>query len=292
MGSCGCPRRTTSHNHVGSQHAGALFSAGEAASGGAFVGAFAEHMGAITPLARSAQIAYLKLAKGPITATGTWARTASRCSSASTRTARWSSRSTVELTDRDGQHVADDDRRLARAKRTREQSSRIAATCRVSLEFRSAGALAPGRCLTVAERRASSNRSAPRRPSVDMTPRTSRARARRSAPTPRCGLLARRVRDLVERDRLAVLDRHLRESQRASPRARARSHGSRPARPARPTRAPAGRGRASARPSCLCASARPRRTSATMPPRPRIAWAVMNASSSRCPRRTGKVPPW
>ena len=58
-------------NHVGSQHAGALFSAGEAASGAAFVGAFAEQMGGITPLARSAQIDYLKLAKGPITATGT-----------------------------------------------------------------------------------------------------------------------------------------------------------------------------------------------------------------------------
>jgi acyl-coenzyme A thioesterase PaaI-like protein len=59
------------HNHVGSQHAGALFSAGEAASGAAFVGAFAEHLANITPLARSAEIAYLKLAKGPITATGT-----------------------------------------------------------------------------------------------------------------------------------------------------------------------------------------------------------------------------
>jgi acyl-coenzyme A thioesterase PaaI-like protein len=59
------------HNHVGSQHAGALFSAGEAASGGAFVGAFAERMGEITPLARTAEISYLKLAKGTITATGT-----------------------------------------------------------------------------------------------------------------------------------------------------------------------------------------------------------------------------
>ena len=58
-------------NHVGSQHAGALFSAGEAASGGAFVGAFAEHLGRLTPLAKSASIEYLKLAKGPITATGT-----------------------------------------------------------------------------------------------------------------------------------------------------------------------------------------------------------------------------
>jgi acyl-coenzyme A thioesterase PaaI-like protein len=58
-------------NHVGSQHAGALFSAGEAASGGAFVGAFAEHMGGITPLAKSADISYMKIARGPITATGT-----------------------------------------------------------------------------------------------------------------------------------------------------------------------------------------------------------------------------
>ena len=56
-------------NHVGSQHAGALFSAGEAASGGAFVATFAERLGEITPLARSAEIEYLKLAKGPITAT-------------------------------------------------------------------------------------------------------------------------------------------------------------------------------------------------------------------------------
>jgi acyl-coenzyme A thioesterase PaaI-like protein len=56
-------------NHVGSQHAGGLFSAGEAASGGAFVGAFAEKMGEITPLAASAEIQYRKLARGPITAT-------------------------------------------------------------------------------------------------------------------------------------------------------------------------------------------------------------------------------
>jgi acyl-coenzyme A thioesterase PaaI-like protein len=56
-------------NHVGSQHAGALFSAGEAASGAAFVGAFLDIMGEITPLAESAEIAYRKLAKGEITAT-------------------------------------------------------------------------------------------------------------------------------------------------------------------------------------------------------------------------------
>lgn len=64
------PDLPTLKNHVDSQHAGALFSAGEAASGAAFVGAFADRMGEITPLARTAEISYLKLAKGEITATG------------------------------------------------------------------------------------------------------------------------------------------------------------------------------------------------------------------------------
>jgi acyl-coenzyme A thioesterase PaaI-like protein len=63
------PSSENLHNHVGSQHAGALFSAGEAASGAAFVGAFAEMLGEITPLAESAEIAYRKIAKGEITAT-------------------------------------------------------------------------------------------------------------------------------------------------------------------------------------------------------------------------------
>ncbi len=65
------PDRPEIRNHVGSQHAGALFSAGEAASGAAFVGAFAERLGDQTPLAQGAEIAYRKIAKGAITATGT-----------------------------------------------------------------------------------------------------------------------------------------------------------------------------------------------------------------------------
>ena len=58
-------------NHVGSQHAGGLFAAGEAASGGAFMGAFVEHLGSITPLAKGASIDCRKLAKGQVTAVGT-----------------------------------------------------------------------------------------------------------------------------------------------------------------------------------------------------------------------------
>jgi uncharacterized protein (TIGR00369 family) len=65
------PRRPELTNHVSSQHAGALFTAAETASGAAFVGAFAIRMGEITPLARSAEIEYLKIANGPITATAT-----------------------------------------------------------------------------------------------------------------------------------------------------------------------------------------------------------------------------
>ncbi len=62
------PERPELTNHVGSQHAGALFTAAEAASGAAFVGAFAERLGDVTPLARGAEISYEKIAKGPIDA--------------------------------------------------------------------------------------------------------------------------------------------------------------------------------------------------------------------------------
>lgn len=67
------PDRDELTNHVGSQHAGALFTVAEAASGGAFVGSFAERLGEVTPLAKAAKIDYLKIAKGPIDATGTLA---------------------------------------------------------------------------------------------------------------------------------------------------------------------------------------------------------------------------
>lgn len=62
------PERVELTNHVGSQHAGALFTVAEAASGAAFVGAFAERLGDVTPLARSADISYEKIAKGVIEA--------------------------------------------------------------------------------------------------------------------------------------------------------------------------------------------------------------------------------
>jgi hypothetical protein len=92
---------------VGSQHAGALFAAGEAASGAAFVGAFAEHMAGITPLARSAEIAYLKLASGPITARGTLGEDKAALLDRLDAEGRIEFPIAVEMADDEGQKVAD-----------------------------------------------------------------------------------------------------------------------------------------------------------------------------------------
>lgn len=55
-------------NHVGTQHAGALFTLGEAASGIAMAGAFAPVLLSVRPVAAGARTAYLAPARGPITA--------------------------------------------------------------------------------------------------------------------------------------------------------------------------------------------------------------------------------
>jgi acyl-coenzyme A thioesterase PaaI-like protein len=94
-------------NHVGSQHAGALFAAGEAASGAAFVGAFLDIMGEITPLAESAEIAYKKLAKGEITATGRFTEDADALKAKLNDDGRIRFPVKVEMTSEDGTVVAE-----------------------------------------------------------------------------------------------------------------------------------------------------------------------------------------
>ena len=93
-------------SHVGSQHAGGLFSAGEFASGAAFVGAFAERMGDLTLLAKSASIDYLKLAKGPITASGRLGEDKAALLERLDADGRVEFPIDVELTDEDGTTVA------------------------------------------------------------------------------------------------------------------------------------------------------------------------------------------
>lgn len=106
-GSVKLPDEPNLRNHVGSQHAGALFSAGEAASGAAFVGAFLEIMGEITPLAESAEIAYRKLAKGEITATATFGEDRDELKSKLDADGRVRFPIAVEMTDADGTLVAE-----------------------------------------------------------------------------------------------------------------------------------------------------------------------------------------
>lgn len=62
------PERPELTNHVGTQHAGALFTVAETASGAAFVGTFASRLGDVVPLARQAEIAYELPARGVVIA--------------------------------------------------------------------------------------------------------------------------------------------------------------------------------------------------------------------------------
>lgn len=100
------PERAELTNHVGSQHAGALFTVAETASGAAFVGAFAERLGDVTPLARSAEISYTKIAKGPIEASARLAISAAEALATLDVEGKVVFPCEVELTDASGDRVA------------------------------------------------------------------------------------------------------------------------------------------------------------------------------------------
>ncbi|MEL6565688.1 MAG: DUF4442 domain-containing protein [Pseudomonadota bacterium] len=61
-------QRTETSNHIQSQHAGAMFTLGEAASGAALAGALAPVILGVRPVASGASITYVKIAKGTLTA--------------------------------------------------------------------------------------------------------------------------------------------------------------------------------------------------------------------------------
>src|SRR6188472_4387684 len=100
------PRKAELNNHVGSQHAGALFTVAETASGAAFVGAFAVRMGDVVPLAKSAEIDYEKIAHGPITATAKLGIDAAEAIATLDAEGKVEFPCEVELHDRDGNRVA------------------------------------------------------------------------------------------------------------------------------------------------------------------------------------------
>lgn len=68
------PDQQPYHNHIGGPHAGAMFTLGESASGAIVIGSFGDKLAEATPLAMKAEIRYLKVAMGDITATATMSR--------------------------------------------------------------------------------------------------------------------------------------------------------------------------------------------------------------------------
>ncbi|WP_299614470.1 DUF4442 domain-containing protein [uncultured Tateyamaria sp.] len=61
-------QRDETSNHIQSQHAGAMFTLGEAASGAALAGAFGPMIFQARPVASGASISYVKIAKGRLEA--------------------------------------------------------------------------------------------------------------------------------------------------------------------------------------------------------------------------------
>jgi uncharacterized protein (TIGR00369 family) len=100
------PERTELTNHVGSQHAGALFTLAETASGAAFVGAFAERIGDVTPLARAAEISYERIARGPIDAAAKLGVPAAEALATLDAEGKVVFPCEIDLTDGDGERVA------------------------------------------------------------------------------------------------------------------------------------------------------------------------------------------
>lgn len=93
-------------NHIGSQHAGALFTLAEAASGAAMIGALVDRVLDVRPLVRSARIDYRKVARGTITATATTTVAGSDLRDALDEHGRTDALVEVVLSDADGVEVA------------------------------------------------------------------------------------------------------------------------------------------------------------------------------------------
>ncbi|MEU6225079.1 DUF4442 domain-containing protein [Streptomyces sp. NPDC047042] len=68
------PDQDEYRNHVGGPHAGAMFTLGESASGAVVLAAFGDQFSRAVPLPVTADIAFKKIALGPVKATATLGR--------------------------------------------------------------------------------------------------------------------------------------------------------------------------------------------------------------------------
>lgn len=100
------PQTATSVNHIGSQHAGALFTLGEAASGAAMAGVFAPVLLEVRPVAAGARIRYGRIAKGRISAEASVEGEGAALLDALARDGKVAFDVGVVLRDGDGQEVA------------------------------------------------------------------------------------------------------------------------------------------------------------------------------------------
>lgn len=92
-------------NHVGTLHAAAQFALGEAASGLAMAGTFAEVITNVRPLASEAQITYIKSARGGLTAHAMTTRPAEELISDLQRSKKIRFDITVDLVNHSGEVV-------------------------------------------------------------------------------------------------------------------------------------------------------------------------------------------
>lgn len=100
------PFRPEGLNHIGTQHAAALFALGEAASGAAMAGAFASMLLEIRPVAAEAAIQFLAVARGAVRAEAAVKGNADDLVSAVRTDGKAVLQVAVKLTSEDGVEVA------------------------------------------------------------------------------------------------------------------------------------------------------------------------------------------
>lgn len=93
-------------NHVATQHAGALFTVAEAASGAALAGVMANVLTEMHPVVKSSTISYRKPATGVITATASTSKPGSKARAEYAADGRTAFDIEVSMTNRDGDEVA------------------------------------------------------------------------------------------------------------------------------------------------------------------------------------------
>lgn len=100
-------QRDETSNHIASQHAGAMFTLGEAASGAAVAGALAPVILEMRPVAATAQIAFKKIAKGTLTAHGRTSRPGAELMAAIRDEGKVAFDVAVDIRDADGETVVE-----------------------------------------------------------------------------------------------------------------------------------------------------------------------------------------